>query len=221
MQLNPTRILTFFGILALLSAIQCAHQPENGPNYNENLMANLDLFVELTRDGLETQRAHLTNLDSMKVLVIASQQDHEADWLIKNAMTTFVLDNFEDVVVHSDSLESDAARLEFRIVKLDVRYVRQNSWLPFSEHKIERNITVAVNATLVGSDGRTISTFDFRQKHTDTLAEKRIIDIETEQYEFTHGDISVNTDWMYRFEPFFAITMVGGLVYLFYSSRND
>ena len=178
------------------------------------LPTNMDLVTETVERAVE--RA-LTEMDapeqlSASTLLIQSQTKHAANWLLEHVLVEQLLSRGFVVTLDSTSVQPDGMRLAFRILDLGVH--GQAGLLGGS---IERQSRVVLAFNL-SQDDILRWQGEFPAQQTDRDPKRRLDQLEHPTYSFAKTEIE-SQSWGKFVEPVIVSTVLGGLIYLFFSNR--
>ena len=182
------------------------------------LSTNMDMVAE-TLDQAVAQA--LAKLQSMQggitwkgPLLIEAQSEHSANWMADHILCERLLQSGFEVVLDSASAPSETMRLSYRVVDLGIvghsglrggevrRQSRATLSLRLSDHR---------NEVLYWQCEETV-------QRRDRVPKNRMEFLQHTDYAFARTEIEEQS-WSKFVEPVIVSTVLGGLVYLFFSNR--
>ena len=200
-------------LLPLLISFPLPSSPATTP-----IPTNMDLIVATIEEA--TDRA-LTNLDDRDMLadgggtvLVVSQSKHDANWLVEHVLIDRLLQRGLEVLSDSSSAVAGNARLAFRVLELGIR---ATSGLRGSTATRESHATLALQLSARGEDTVTWQdeTTVFRK---DSVPKDQLDLLQDSSYDFAKTELEEET-WSKFAEPVIVSTVLGGLIYLFFSNR--
>ena len=182
------------------------------------LPTNLGLVAE-TLDQAAARA--LAKLQAMKgadplhgPLLIEAQSEHPANWMADHILCERLLQSGFEVVLDSTSAPSEAMRLSYRIVDLGIA---GSSGLRGGEVRRRSRATLALrlsdrgNEVLYGQCEETV-------QRQDRIPRNKVEFLQHSSYAFARTEIEEQSLGKFV-EPVIVSTVLGGLVYLFFSNR--
>jgi len=194
-------ILIFF--LALTTTASAAPLP-----------TNMDLLTATVEQAVERALAEMDTPEPMGtgILLVQSQTKHAANWLLDHVLIENLLDRGFAVTLDSTTAQAADTRLAFRILDLGV-----HGRAGLLGSSIERQSRVSLAFSL-SQDGILHWQEEFSVQQTDRVPKNRLDLLENASYSFAKTDIE-SKSWGKFVEPAIISTVLGGLIYLFFSNR--
>ncbi len=197
--------LFFFGLFSLAQPNQ---QPET----------NIDIFKKLAYQVVDSVLTRLT-IDSTKTFVIHSQsKQHEANWLIENALVQKIFQQGGQVQISEACGEKTANhfKIEYKIDNTALKYV------PGLRRKlIQRQFTMQLDIRCQKClDGSILFLESIRNQFSDSVTVANVKSLESDVYSFANDKIEHDEGITKYIEPLIALSTTGVIVYLFYSMRS-
>jgi hypothetical protein len=185
------------------------------------------LIRELSRDAFEKMRipegseVHIRQVDS-----------HDANWLVQSIFLEEL--TARGHVVKTGAMPSGMAgggavpggnptpafEIGYRIVSCDVTYPRAwREWL-VGARKVERRAAADIHFQLLDTDGAVIWAGSEHRERRDIVPGSRVADLSTPGQAFTDPQMEAG-GWDKVIEPVVVAGIVGGLIYLFYTSKSS
>jgi len=200
-------------LLLLLLSFPLPSSPTSAP-----IPTNMDLIVATVEEA--TDRA-LANLDEVNMLagdggavLVVSQAKHDANWLVEHVIIDRLLQRGLEVLSDSSAAVPGNARIAFRILELGIR---ATSGLRGITATRESHATVALQLSATGEE--TVTWQDETTVFREDLVPKDQLDLlQDSSYDFAKTELEEET-WSKFAEPVIVSTVLGGLIYLFFSNR--
>ena len=181
----------------------------------EYIPTNLDLAlrtadqaVNEALDSLDTTRGDVNW--ERPILIVADAGD-DANWAVEHSLTSGLLKRGFRVLTDSTAA-ADAARLSFRIVDLDV-----TGWSGLTGGTVKRRCRLTLGVTLATA-GALLWQYEATAEIRDSIPKSRVEVLENSTYVFADTELEQQT-WGKFVEPAIVSTVIGTLVYLFFSNR--
>ncbi len=165
---------------------------------------------------------------------IRQVESHDANWLVQSIFLEELTDRGHTVKTGSmpaggmagggdvpgGSEASDRYEIAYRIVSCDVAYPRAwREWLVGSR-KVERRASVDIHFQLLDDEKSVIWAGSESRERRDIVPGSRVADLSTPGQAFTAPEIA-SGGWDKVIEPVVVAGIVGGLIYLFYTSKSS
>lgn len=181
------------------------------------VLTNMDLVagtieqaVEEALDELDTQ----AGADRDHPLLVAPQAKHAATWLVDHILAERLLARGFAVILDSTAARPGTPRLSYRILELGV-IGHSSLW----GGQLRRQSRVTLVLQLSGAQGDEL---DWQRKVTcqqaDTVPQDRLPLLQDTAYDFAKVEVQAQT-WGKFVEPVIVSSVLGGLIYLFFSNR--
>ena len=204
--------------VVVFSLLLCSAGPSSPAS--APVATNMDLIVATIEDAADKA---LTDLDDGKMLsrekgaiLVVSQSKHDANWLVEHVLVDRMLQRGFEVLATSDSAKVAAgtSRLSYRVLDLGIR---ATSGLRGADFKRQSHTTLALQLSRTGDE-----TVDWQDETTvfrEDAAPKSMLELlQSSTYEFAKTELEEET-WSKFAEPVIISTVLGGLIYLFFSNR--
>jgi hypothetical protein len=209
----PALVVVVVCSLLLLSARPSS--PASAP-----VATNMDLIVATVEDAADKALAGLDDGEMLSreqgAILIVSQSEHDANWLVEHVLIDRMLQRGFEVRVAADSAEvpNGISRLAYRVLDLGIR---STSGLRGANFKRQSHTTVALQLSQTGEE-----TVDWQDETTvfrEDSAPKSMLELlQSSTYDFAKTELEEET-WSKFAEPVIVTTVLGGLIYLFFSNR--
>ena len=177
---------------------------------------NIDLTVRAAEEAVAECLAGLDSLHSetdweLPVLVTA-QSEHEANWVVEHCLTGGLLKRNFTVAVDTTGAAQESPRLAYRIVDLSL-----SGWSGLRGGEVKRRCRMTVRLRLV-SAGELVWQHEATSQIRDRIPKNRLDVLENETYDFADLELEERS-WGRFVEPAIVSSVLGTLVYLFFSNR--
>ena len=182
------------------------------------LPTNLDLVAETLDQAAAQALAKLTPLQgadpSQGPLLIEAQSEHSANWMADHILCQRLLQSGFEVVLDSTRAPPETMRLSYRIVDLGIA---ARSGLRGGEVRRRSRATLALrlsdrgNEVLYGQCEETV-------QRQDRIPRDKVEFLQQSSHAFARTEIEEQSLGKFV-EPVIVSTVLGGLVYLFFSNR--
>ncbi len=197
-------------------------------------VSNISMLGELIRDLGRTTFSKM-RLPESTVVYIRQVDTHDANWLVQSIFLEELTALGHTVKTGSmaggqmaggaavpDAGNDRSARYEiaYRIVSCEVTYPRAwREWMVGSR-KVERRSSADIHFQLLDADGSIVWAGSDNRERRDIVPGSRIADLSTPGQVFTAPEIEAG-GWDKVVEPVVVAGIVGGLIYLFYTSKSS
>ena len=179
---------------------------------------NMDLIVATVEDAADRALADVDGQDMLDsdsgAVLVVSQAKHDANWLVEHVLVDRLLQRGFEVLSDSSVATDGNARLAYRVLDLGIR---ATSRLRGSDVKRESHATLALQLSRTGEE--TVlwqdETTVFRE---DAVPKSQLELLQDSSYKFAKTELEEET-WSKFAEPVIVTTVLGGLIYLFFSNR--
>jgi len=178
------------------------------------LPTNMDLITATVERAVERALAEMNVPEPLSAgtLLVHSQTKDPANWLLDHVLVERLLNRGFAVTLDSTTVQPGAMRLAFRILDLGV-----HGHAGLLGGSIKRQSRVSLAFSL--SQGDTLRwQEEFSEQQTDHVPKSRLDLLENASYSFAKTDIE-SKSWGKFVEPAIVSTVLGGLIYLFFSNR--
>lgn len=182
------------------------------------LPTNMDLVMETIEQAVDQALADMEfpadGPNREGPLLIEAQAKHQANWLVDHILVERLLGRGFVVTLDSAGVQPGSIRLSYRI--LDLGVTGQSGLWRGQVHRQSRT-TLALrlssvdDETLYWQDEKTVL-------NTDRIPKGKVDLLQTTGYDFARTDLEEQS-WGRFIEPAIVSTVLGGLVYLFFSNR--
>jgi len=167
-------------------------------------------------------------LDRMSIppgSAVSAAQDgkHDADWLVQSALLERLTARGHTVMAGPAPPDEAAGRpkyrVTYRIVSCETTYPRVwREWVVGSR-KVERRTRVDVYFQLSDGSGAVVWAGGVERERREVVPGSRVAELATPGQSFTAPEVAAG-GWDKILEPIVVAGIVGGLIYLFYTSRS-
>ena len=177
---------------------------------------NMDLLVETVASAVDASLAHIAMPDHAATapLLVVAQSRHDANWMVEHLLANRLLTRGFSVTLDSTATQSASVRLSYRLLDLGVS---GHSGLRGSEVSREGRVTLALRL----SDERDDVVHwqdEITRTQRDRIPKKHLEMLQHDQFKFAQTELEEQT-WNKFVEPVIVSTVLGGLIYLFFSNR--
>ena len=147
-------------------------------------------------------------------LLIVAQSKHDANWMVEHLLANRLLTRGFSVTLDSTAAQSASMRLSYRVLDLGVSAY---SGLRGSEVSRQGRVTLALRL----SDERDDVVHwqdEITRTQRDRIPKKQLDILQHDQFKFAQTELEEQT-WSKFVEPVIVSTVLGGLIYLFFSNR--
>ena len=188
--------------------------------YATPLPTNMDLVVDtieaVVEQALSTMDVPADRLEGTGPLMIENQSSHDANWVVDHILAERLLARGFKVALDTLAQRPGSARLTYRI--LDLGITGQSGLL---SKKVQRQSRATLSLRLSHGGGEA-ETLDWQSEETvmrsDSIPKDKVEFLQIDAYDFAKTDLEEQT-WGKFVEPVIVTTVLGGLVYLFFSNR--
>jgi hypothetical protein len=177
---------------------------------------NIDLTVRAAEEAVAECLAGLDSLHSetdweLPVLVTA-QSEHDANWVVEHCLTGELLERNFTVAVDTSAAAPESPRLSYRIVDLSL-----SGWSGLRGGEVWRRCRITLGLRLV-SGGELVWQHEATSQIRDSIPKNRLEVLENATYDFADLELE-ERNWGRFVEPAIVSSVLGTLVYLFFSNR--
>ena len=177
---------------------------------------NMDLLVETVASAVDESlgRIKMPADAASAPLLIVAQSKHDANWMIEHLLANRLLTRGFSVTLDSTATEAASMRLSYRVLDLGVSAY---SGLRGSEVSRQGQVTLALRL----SDERDDVVHwqdEITRTQRDQIPKKQLDILQHDQFKFAQTELEEQT-WSKFVEPVIVSTVLGGLIYLFFSNR--
>jgi hypothetical protein len=179
-----------------------------------SLPTNIDLLVEAVEQSVDQgiSGMALPAEAGMDVLVITARTPHSGNWLVEHVLAERLLNRGFSVSLDSTRAAGHASRLSFRVLDLGVS---GRGGLLRSAIRRQAHATIALRLSkdnVLSWQGECTATVE------DQIPTRRADLLEVDEPSFARVDLQTQS-WGQFVEPVIVSTVLGGLVYMFFSNR--
>ena len=177
---------------------------------------NMDLLVETVASAVDESLARIEMPDDAATapLLVVAQSKHDADWMVEHLLANRLLTRGFSVTLDSTAAQPTSMRLSYRVLDLGVS---AHSGLRGSEVSRQGRVTLALRL----SDERDDVVHwqdEITLTQRDRIPKKQLAILQHDQFKFAKTELEEQT-WSKFVEPVIVSTVLGGLIYLFFSNR--
>ena len=177
---------------------------------------NIDLAVQAADEAVAECLSGLDSLHSetdweLPVLVTA-QSEHDANWVVEHCLTGELLERNFTVAVDTSAAAPESPRLSYRIVDLSL-----SGWSGLRGGEVWRRCRITLGLRLV-SGGELVWQHEATSQIRDSIPKNRLEVLENATYDFADLELE-ERNWGRFVEPAIVSSVLGTLVYLFFSNR--
>ena len=177
---------------------------------------NMDLLVETVASAVDESLGRIEMPDDAAAfpLLIVAQSKHDANWMVEHLLANRLLTRGFSVTLDSTAAQPGSMRLSYRVLDLGVSAY---SGLRGSEVSRQGRATLALRL----SDERDDVVHwqdEITRTQSDQIPKKQLDILQHDQFKFAKTELEEQT-WSKFVEPVIVSTVLGGLIYLFFSNR--
>ena len=177
---------------------------------------NMDLLVETVASAVDESLARIEMPDDAATapLLVVAQSKHDANWMVEHLLANRLLTRGFSVTLDSTAAQPTSMRLSYRVLDLGVS---AHSGLRGSEVSRQGRVTLALRL----SDERDDVVHwqdEITRTQRDRIPKKQLAILQHDQFKFAKTELEEQT-WSKFVEPVIVSTVLGGLIYLFFSNR--
>ena len=177
---------------------------------------NMDLLVETVASAVDEGLGRIEMPDDAAAfpLLIVAQSKHDANWMVEHLLANRLLTRGFSVTLDSTAAQPGSMRLSYRVLDLGVSAY---SGLRGSEVSRQGRATLALRL----SDERDDVVHwqdEITRTQSDQIPKKQLDILQHDQFKFAKTELEEQT-WSKFVEPVIVSTVLGGLIYLFFSNR--
>ncbi len=177
---------------------------------------NMDLLVETVASAVDESLARIEMPDDAATapLLVVAQSKHDANWMVEHLLANRLLTRGFSVTLDSTAAQPTSMRLSYRVLDLGVS---AHSGLRGSEVSRQGRVTLALRL----SDERDDVVHwqdEITRTQRDQIPKKQLAILQHDQFKFAKTELEEQT-WSKFVEPVIVSTVLGGLIYLFFSNR--
>ena len=182
------------------------------------MATNLDLMVETASAVVDDLLAELGQSESGLMadvpVLIESVSDHDANWLVEHLLIAALLERGFEVRLDVASAGDAGVRLTYRIIDLGI-----SGWSGLMGGSVSRECRITLNARVSGlADGTLLVQHEATKRLRDRIPKNRLEVLQNSNYDFADTELEEQS-WGKFIEPAIVTTLLGSLVYLFFSNR--
>ena len=177
---------------------------------------NMDLLVETVASAVDESLARIEMSDDAATapLLVVAQSKHDANWMVEHLLANRLLTRGFSVTLDSTAAQPTSMRLSYRVLDLGVS---AHSGLRGSKVSRQGRVTLALRL----SDERDDVVHwqdEITRTQRDQIPKKQLAILQHDQFKFAKTELEEQT-WSKFVEPVIVSTVLGGLIYLFFSNR--
>ncbi len=175
---------------------------------------NMDLLTETLEQVVEQALSEMEapEIAAQASLLIQSQTKHAANWMVDHILADRLLARGFAVTFDSTAVQPDQVRLAYRILDLGIT---GRGGLRSGQIDRQSRVTLALSLSW---DNALHWQDEFRKVKADRIPKGRLDLLENASYSFAKTELEEQS-WSKFVEPIIISTVLGGLIYLFFSNR--
>ena len=177
---------------------------------------NMDLLVETVSSAVDAGMAEMNVPEdtALAPMLVVAQAKHDANWMVDHLLASRLLERGFAVTLDSTMAQTSNMRLSYRVLDLGVT---GKSGLRGSSVNRQGRVTLALRLSDEGDD--TIYWQDeITRVRRDQIPKNKIEILQHDDFKFAQTELEEQT-WSKFIEPMIVSTVLGGLIYLFFSNR--
>ncbi len=178
--------------------------------------SNMDALVAAVEDAIDESLAGLeVPAEAADApLFIAAQGRHDANWLVEHVLAQCLLDRGFSIVADSTNAGSESMRFSFRI--LDMGITAQSGLRgAHADRQSRASLALRLNRE---SDHIVYWQDEVTRLRADRIPKNQLEILQHSTYKFAQTEVEEQS-WSKFVEPMVVSTVLGGLIYLFFSNR--
>ena len=178
--------------------------------------SNMDALVATVEDAIDESLAGLEMSSEMgdAPVFIAPQGRHDANWLVEHVLAQRLLERGFTILSDSTYVGEESMRFSFRILDMGIT---AQSGLRGSDADRQTRTTLALRLNQE-SDHIVYWQDEVTRLRADQIPKKQLEILQHSTYKFAQTDVEEKS-WSKFVEPIVVSTVLGGLIYLFFSNR--
>lgn len=177
---------------------------------------NMDLLVETMASAVDESLARIEMPDDAATapLLVVAQSKHDANWMVEHLLANRLLTRGFSVTLDSTTVQPTSMRLSYRVLDLGIS---AHSGLRGSKVSRQGRVTLALRLSDEGDD--VVHWQDeITRTQRDQIPKNQLAILQHDQFKFAKTELEEQT-WSKFVEPVIVSTVLGGLIYLFFSNR--
>lgn len=177
---------------------------------------NMDLLVETVASAVDESLARIEMPDDAAAapLLVVAQSKHDANWMVEHLLANRLLTRGFSVTLDSTGVQPTSMRLSYRVLDLGIS---AHSGLRGSAVSRQGRVTLALRLSDERDDVVHWQDEITRMQH-DRIPKNQLDILQHDQFKFATTELEEQT-WNKFVEPVIVSTVLGGLIYLFFSNR--
>ena len=178
--------------------------------------SNMDLLVEMIEVAVDEALDEMTvgNETESPVIFIADEGKHDANWLVTHILSERLLNRGFVVALDSTVYDDSRFRLSFRILDMGI-IARSGLRGKFAERQSRITITLKLNDEL---NHAILWQDEITRVSSDKVPKVNLDLLQHSDHKFAKTELEEQS-WNKFVEPMVVSTVLGGLIYLFFSNR--
>ena len=178
--------------------------------------SNMDALVATVEDAIDESLAGLemSSETGYDPVFIVPQGRHDANWLVEHVLAQRLLERGFTIVSDSTRVSEESMRFSFRILDMGIT---AQSGLRGSDADRQTRATLALRLNRE-SDHIVYWQDEITHLRADQVPKKQLEILQHSTYKFAQTDVEEQS-WSKFVEPIVVSTVLGGLIYLFFSNR--
>ena len=177
---------------------------------------NIDIAVRAAEKAVAECLAGLDSLHSgtdwEAPVLLAAQSEHDANWVVEHSLADGLLKRNFTVARDTSAATGESPRLDYRIVDLHL-----SGWSGLRGGEVLRRCRLTLGMRLLSS-GELVWQQEATSLIRDVIPKNRLDVLENETYDFADLELEERS-WGRFVEPAIVSSVLGTLVYLFFSNR--
>ena len=178
--------------------------------------SNMDLLMEMVQVAAEDALDEMIvskEVDS-PVIFVADEGKHDANWLVRHALSERLLDRGFSVAIDSTLNKSSRFRLSFRVLDMGIT-ARSGLRGNFAERQSRITLILKLNDEL---NHKVLWQNEITKVSSDKIPKRYLELLQHSDHKFAKTDLEEQS-WNKFVEPMVVSAVLGGLIYLFFSNR--
>lgn len=177
---------------------------------------NIDVAVQTASEAVANSLAVLDtvhqDVDWTRPVLVTPQAKHDANWIAEHSLVSALLNRGFEVMTDSTEVPRENPRLSYRVVDLNI-----TGFSGLRGEKVKRRCSFTLGLRLISS-GELIWQHEATSVIRDVIPKIRMDVLENATYDFVDLELEERS-WGRFIEPVLVSSVLGFLVYLFFSNR--
>ena len=201
----------YHGAVAILLGVSVGLSAAPLPTNLDMVMGTIEQAVDQALSGMD---AEADSSVWQGLVLVAPQTKHGANWVVDHILTEQLLSRGVEVALDTTRAEPGGSRLSYRVLDLGITG-KSSLWRAKVLRQSRATLALRVSST---DDGSLRWQAQETALQSDRVPKKMVEQLQTTTHKFAATDLEEQS-WGKFVEPAIVSTVLGGLVYLFFSNR--